>query len=334
MTNIALILFSNKEEYDKKLKFFKRAYLKIKRFFSIKFTDIPIKKVEVNTELNIYFIKVKYTLNETNEFRSFKIKRLKKAIYKCFMQNSLDKCILPVLALESLEFNDCIKNPFSGYFIYTALLVNILEIIADKKDISIKALEITIIEEENNLFRSYIKLLSPLVKFITVITNKKKYIQEEIEDIYNETGLSIRLTDDIESGLDNVDVVINLGDIENFKKGKKIRSDAIVINYGVANSEEIIFDNIVINSISIKFSSSIESILEQNAISCFTRLELASIIFCHEKEIYTNTNVNKNNVDNRIINDICSKFLKSGYKITALTGSFRGAECENLELRI
>ena len=333
MTNLGLIIFSDEKEDNKKLKILKRVYLKIKRFFSGTFISIPIKKVEVNTELNIYFIKIKYTLKEISEFKKFKINRLKKNIYKYSMENSIDKCILPTLAPTSLEFNVCIKNPFSGHFIYTALLVNILEIIADKKGVGVKEFEIGIIQGDNNkLLYSCIKLLSPLVKFITIITNKKKYVQEEIDEIYDETGLSIRLTEDIESGLDDVDVIINLGDFNIFKKDKKIKSNAIVINYGVARPEENILDNIVINSISIKFDNLIESMLDQNTISSFTRLELASIIFCHRRGFCAN--VNENNVDNRTINSIYSQFLKSGCKITGLTGNFGGTECGNLELKI
>ncbi|NLI59011.1 MAG: hypothetical protein GX387_10950 [Clostridium sp.] len=330
MTNLGLIIFSDEEENKKGLK---RIYLKIKRFFSSTFITVPIKKIQINEELNIHFIKIKYTLKEVNEFKNFKINRLKKNIYKYSVENSLNKCILPVLAPASLECGICIKNPFSGYFIYTALLFNILEIIADKKDMNIKEFEIGIIQgDDNKLLYSYVKLLSPFVKFITIITNKKKYVQEEIDEIYDETGLSIRLTEDIESGLEGVDIIINLGDFNNFKKCKKIKSHAIVINYGIFKPEEIIFNNIIINSILIKFDNSIESILDKNIISCFTRLELASIIFCHKRDFCTN--VNKNNVDNITESSIYSQFLKSGYKITALMGSFQGTECKNLELKI
>lgn len=331
MINLALILFSNERESIRRPKLLNKIYFKIRRFFSINLIDTQIKRVKVNEELNIHFIKVKYTLKEVSAFGRFKIKRLKKEIYKCFIKNSLDKCILPSLAPKSLESNICIKNPFSGRFIYTVLLVKILKKVAEKRNVSVKGLEIGIIQGNNNkLFFSYIRLLSPLVKFITIITNKKKYVQEKTEDIYDETGLAIRLTEDIESGLDDIDIVINLGDIRSFKKGKKIKSNAVVINYGNAHSEEIIFDNIVINSISIQLDNSIESILDQNIIGCFSKLELASIIFCHGKK--NCANINKNNVDNKIINDVSNQFFKSGYKITALGGSFQGEEYENLEL--
>jgi hypothetical protein len=323
MTNLGLIVFSSKEESK---------LLKIKRFFLRKFIDEPTKKIKINEELNIYIIRIKYTLEEINKFKRFKIKRFKKNIYKYSVENRLDKCILPVSAPESLEFGICIKNPFSGHFIYAALLVNILEIIAEKKGVSIKEFETGILHgDNNNLLYSYIKLLSPLVKFITIITNKKKNIQEEIDKIYYETGLSIRLTEDIESGLDGLDIIINLGDFNNFKKGKKIKSNAIVINYGTLNSDEIIFSNIVVNGISIKFDNSFESALDKNTISCFTKLELASIIFCHSED---RTNVNGNIADNSTVSSILSQFLKSGYKITSLVGSFQGTECKNLDLKI
>lgn len=332
MTDLGLIIFCSEEEDKKKLKILKKIYLKIKRFFSMSFIDIPIKKIEINEELNIHFIKIKYTLKEISKFRSLKMKRLKKSIYKCSVKNRLNQCILPVSAPAGLEFGICINNPFSGYFIYATLLINILEIIADKKGMSVKEFDIGIIQGENNkLLYSYIKLLSLLVKFITIITNKKEYVQEEIDKIYDETGLSIRLTEDIESGLEGLDVIINLGDFNNFKKGKKIKTDAIVINYGTGKSEEIISNNIVINGISVNLDNSIESILDKNIIECFTKLELASIIFCHGKD---SANVNKNNVDNSTVSSISGQFQKSGCKITALTGNFQGTEYENLELKI
>ncbi|MDQ2087703.1 hypothetical protein RBH29_14835 [Herbivorax sp. ANBcel31] len=333
MANLGLVIFCDKKEGTTKLKFLKRIILKIKDFFSKEFVCFPIKKVKVNKDLNIYFIKLKYTLDEISEFKHFKIKKFKKNIQKHLTENFLDKCIFPAFAPENLEFDSCIKNPFSGYFIYTALLVSILEIIASKKGVSVKEFDIGIIQGDNHkLFYSYIKILSPLVKFITIITNKKEYVQEKIEEVYDETGLSIRVTDDIESGLDNIDIVINLGDVGKFKKDKKIKSKAIVINYGNAKSDGTMFDNIIIDGISIQFDNSLETILNQNAIRCFTKIELASMIFCHKKSICAN--INKNNVDNKIIDDIFSHFIKSGCKITGFTGRFQGIEDKNLELRI
>ena len=73
----------------------------------------------------------------------------------------------------------------------------------------IRDLDIAILETNNRkLLHFFIRQLSPLAKFLTIITKEKESAQKDMEDIFDETGLSVRVTDDIASGLDGISILL------------------------------------------------------------------------------------------------------------------------------
>ncbi|MFZ5989861.1 MAG: hypothetical protein ACOYWZ_22420 [Bacillota bacterium] len=326
MRNIGLVLFT-KEREKHKLNFVRSCLIKIKKAFEKIFSIIfkkslhesSIRKIEIDANLNIFLMRLPYSLDELIVSRGLKLKGIQKTILRACMENGIEKCILPASIPKTINMNYCIKNPFSGNFIYTALIVYILELISDKKGISIRDLDVAIIHGRNySILHSYIEFLSPVAKFITIITNEKKSIQDRIEEIFDETGLSVRVTNDIASGMDNADVVINLGDINDFIVDKEIKSDALIINYGNLKGDKFIFNNFVINGINVCLDKRFEGIIDTDVYDYYSKIELAEIIL--SKKLNIDANIIDNNSDYSIMQKLSKQFVEDGYRITEYIG--------------
>jgi len=104
-----------------------------------------------------------------------------------------------------------LKILFFGRFLYKALLVNILKLISEKKGKDIRELDVAIIHGNDYTFlHSYIKILSSILKFLTIITHEKESIENMTDNIFEETGLAVRVTDNLAGGMKDAEAVINL----------------------------------------------------------------------------------------------------------------------------
>jgi hypothetical protein len=160
----------------------------------------------------------------------------------------------------------------------------------------------------------FIKQLSPLAKFLTIITKEKELIQKEIEDVFDDTGLSVRVTDDIASGLDGINVFINIGNLGEFTSRKKIICNAVVINYGDMKSDQVKFTGEVINRINVGLPAGVEGLIDEEFLNYFSRIEIAEIIFVNKLNI--RTNIFKNFADYNNMKGISEQFEEEGYIIS------------------
>ncbi len=209
MRNIGVITYLE-ERGDKKSNKILKLVSGFGKSFNRNLYRDAFEEVRIDEELSIYLISIPYTLNEIINFKYLGVKKISSAILKICRQNNIEKCYLPQNTPDNLYLKDCIRNPFSGDFIYTALLVDILKEITERKRRDIRNLDMVVVHGDSfNMLYYFIELLSPLVKFITIITSEKDAIEKKTEDILEETGLSIRITSDLKSGLRNADIIIN-----------------------------------------------------------------------------------------------------------------------------
>ncbi len=321
MNNVGLIVFDNIENSDKKdilnifTKLKKLICMKIKRLFSTKLPEHSIKKITVDQDLNLFFIKLPYSLDELRKLRRFSVWRLQKAVLKACRDNSIKKCFYPSKVPDKIINDFGMKNPFSGNFIYASLLVNILKLISVKKDMDIRDLDIAILETNNRkLLHFFIRQLSPLAKFLTIITKEKESAQKDMEDIFDETGLSVRVTDDIASGLDGISILINIGNLDEFIPRKKVICNAVVINYGSLKNSQVEFTGGIIDQINVGLPASMEESVDEEFINCYTGNEIAEIIFVNK--LNGGTNVFKDFAEYNIMKGISEQFEEEGYTIS------------------
>jgi len=323
MNNVGLIVFSDNDRQENKNIFaflagiIKLFCMKTKRIFSIDLPENSVKKITVDHDLSLFFIRLPYSLDELKKLRRFTVRRIQKTVFKVCRDNSIKKCIYPQSTPDEVINGNSIKNPFSGNFIYASLLVNILRLVSIDKGMDIREFNMAILDTDNrNLLYFFIWQLSPLAKFLTIITKEKESVQKEIEDVFDETGLAVRVTDDIASGLDGIDVFINIGNLGEFTLRKKVICNAMVINYGDMNNDRIEFTGGAVNGINVGLPAKIGGLIDEEFLNYFSRNEIAEIVFVNKINI--GTNIIKDFADYNTMKGIPEQFEKEGYSISLL----------------
>ena len=312
MKNLALIYFTVSEEKKLKRVSLISILRRLKKLFSIKINPVAINKLEVDASLAIHTVKLPYTLNELKKAGKFTRNKINKCLLEICKENSIDKCIIP----RDLPFllDSCEKSDFTGKIVYSVMAVSILEHILSNKGLDIRDVDIAIIQGDNEVLPCiFIKLLSPIVKFITLVIKDKEFTEKNIEEVCDETGLSVRITKDVTSILNSSDIVINYADLKSYGIKKKVASNAIIINYGELDENELGLGNEVINGIDIGLGNKYIDYFEDSIFKSYSFSEIAEIVLINK------TNFTINNVgdltDDKIIDKLIKYFKEEGFYI-------------------
>jgi len=241
------------------------------------------KEIQVDSSFVIQGIKLPYTLEEFNKLGRAKRNRLEKIISKICSENSITKCIKPASCSCSLK--SCEKSKFDGKIVYTALAEYILNDLCEKKAFSIRDIDIAVIQGEDDLLPYLIiKLLSPVVKFITLVTGQKEVMERKIEEICDETGLSVRITDNLKDVLKNSDLIINYGNIKISGIKNSIDLNSIIINYGELEDLVPEIKKIVICGIDIGLTDKYLQAFEKEIFKFYSSTEIAEIVLTNKTD--------------------------------------------------
>jgi len=291
MKNLALIYFT--EDVDKLSKnafvgvfskFLKKLlfpgfFRKLKRVFKLK--PHLDQKFEVDGNFSIQGMRLPYTLKEFNRLGEASRKRIDKMILKVCNENSINVCILPAICNYSLK--SCVKSGFGGRFAYTALLEYILQDLCTKHGLNIREVDIAVVQGEDEVLPYIvIKLLSPVVKFVTLVTKYRELMDGKIEQICDETGLSVRITEDLEGVLKSCDFVINYGNIKLSGIKNKLKSNAIVINYGKLEDAQEELKETVIGGIDIGLGNKYFQGIDKDVFNFYSSTEIAEIVLLNK----------------------------------------------------
>ncbi len=208
----------------------------------------------------------------------------------------------------------------TGKLLFQALIVEILiKLYSNKADIS--QLDIVVIEDGNrHEVINVVRMLYPITKFITVLTQDKTWLENELEDIYIKAGLSISVMSDFEKGLKSADIIICYGDISKITTYKKLKPKAMVIHYHSNREEylsitELDVNNIMINGLDIYIPPSIIMKLGRLKPKHFNSLELAEILIKSRISLPVNTKQR-----DAALQDLAKAFNEGGYYIKQFKG--------------
>lgn len=192
---------------------------------------------------NIEMTKEEYINGVINVAKFFKSDQTKKILYDdIYIFDSQDRCYIK--EQTGLEIAD-------GVDVFIYFLPYVLKELLHLCDEKLSNSEILIISDSSNLPYKLIERLSKEIRFLTILGDKKDNVQKSIDKIYNDTGLSIFYSQNVDRILMNYNIIINFKD--NIPVNiKKLRSKTIVFDLSTEKvfSEEI--NNINKNVITIE----------------------------------------------------------------------------------
>jgi len=202
-----------------------------------------------------------------------------------------------------------------GKLLFRSLTLEIIDIICKYKKIQLLQSEITIVGNKENKYDVLAMTwkLSQLAKYITIVTSDEdtSWIESEAEEIYNNTGLAINITNNYKSTTIKSEVLINYGNVFELSEYEGLKRRTIIINnslndYSLGN-EKFRIRNPLIDKIEVDFPHGFPHELKGLAPEHFSTNQLAEIILGSKY--------------GWIENKIEQSFKKEGFRIRSLSGS-------------
>ena len=248
--------------------------------------ELKVDQIELYKNLNMYVIKLQESAHSLTEIKEKYLKDILKSISDICLKNSIKFCYIPELLPDSFINDKFIKKKYSGQYIYMSLLWNMIHILLANGKEDIENIEVAIICGENDeKLNAVINLLLSKIKYLTIVSKNDNLISENINKIYQDTGLSIRITSDEKKAFKDIDLIINLNNFFEFKSSYKLKSNAIIINFSNAAANWVSIDNIIVNKINIGLPVILKNKINQNLNNSFNSLDLSEIILSHKKDI-------------------------------------------------
>jgi hypothetical protein len=338
------LVICSEDANTEKCTFWSRGISYVFKFFynniSVKGIWKKLNEVKVYDSLKVYLLELPCTkLMKSYELAvvSKKCDVIFAAIEDIRSKKGIEMFYLSKQLLNISYFRSYYGEFSTGKLLFQALIIEILgNFYSNKADIS--KLDIVVIQGENEYeVVNLIRMLYPVTKFITVLTQDKTWFENELEDIYIKTGLSISVMSDFEKGLKNADIIICYGDINKItaytrliKRGAMILHyiyDDILYKYGsgwglnflnrerYSNITELDLDNILINDLEIHIPPSIIMKLGNLIPKHFNSLELAEILIKSQISLPVNAKQR-----DPALQDLARVFNEGGYYIKQFKG--------------
>lgn len=331
MADFTLVICSGKnEEITFFNKFIKRFFIKAYIIFKKPKPDDWIRKVLLYDNVNAYVINLPYSINELAHMGK------KQAGHLIFMASRMCKG-------EHLIFPEYLSNVFlkknltdtirEGSFILRALLVTVLDEMFQKRGIEKSSLDITIIKgKSSEEFYAAVRLLSPVVKYITALVQNKEEIEYQIDEIFEDTGLCIGITNNLRSVIKSTDVIINLSNDFDWTTKMAKNPRVIVINCAEQSLCRMPCGNVVINGIHVRLPQEITGKIGKHVCSHFSELKLSEDILIHK---LNRTHIEKADfADHIILKKTAEEFHRCGFAISGFIGRYGSIGLEDAVLNL
>jgi len=154
-----------------------------------------------NSEINIFILKVPYNWHRLDSFSRPMMKKVLNRIKEMLILNNIKYIIV---AGNKNIHTEYMKDFFSengfvitdGKILLSCLSIDILKKMLKVMDVDIRDVSVGIIDKQlTEKSKFLMNALSSYVKYITIVTQSLQKAQEYAEDIFDNTGLSIRISD-------------------------------------------------------------------------------------------------------------------------------------------
>ena len=298
---------------------------------SMKFKKIEYKYIQFDgLDLKILAAYVPFTEQQLKYLGDNDIQVLYNEIAKYFYEQNITYVILPLYIQSCKKIMDLFyaQNQFYKIdegTILTALLAETLKKICKIMGVHMAQLDLGIIDTALSEKGCYIiKMLSEDAKCITLITKEVEKAKQYTEEIYESTGLTIRISQDFEHTLKNINILFILDDFQEFIKKYSMDPFTIVFNLSSKKLLEKCISNIIIDHIILETPQSIKKSIQGSENIHIDIHELALyLILLHNKQEQDSDHI-------EIYNHIRRNFYYYGYRISGIRGCNKSIELKKL----
>jgi hypothetical protein len=213
------------------------------------------------------------------------IKKFEKFLDKFNSENNIISYVVPESLGESIKLEGRFQSEYARKLVFKSLINIVIDKAFACEGNGNQSPGVCIAQGDNEVeLYELIRFLSNTVKFFTVLTPEKNSIEKGINEIYDECGLSIAVTDDLRSALKDCSVLINLGKLNELCISKAYGKNNLVINLGTISSYKIPDSCRVINGINIGMPVHIRHMFSKAVYNSYSESQIAHILLFQRVE--------------------------------------------------
>ena len=186
-------------------------------------------------------------------------KKMINKIIKKILKNNVKNVVLSKKLQENENFINIINsnniNIFDGRWLEKYLSYEIIEYVLNKKNMKKEETELAIlINQIDDTSIENIKTFAKEFKIVNIVTNHINKFKKIEEDIYNNLGIMITITNNKKKSLKNSKIILNVDFVNEIINKYNIYDEAIIINLdGDVKINRKRFNGININNYEIQF---------------------------------------------------------------------------------
>lgn len=284
-----------------------------------------VDQIQLYENLSVLVLHLPWRMKEIENMEISRIERYLERIKAKFEIGSI---YLPEGFLGNSDIEWCKKSVISERELFRCLLPGILEDFISESRNEMSELNISIIHgDDDQGLERIIAWLSPKVKYLTVITDRKEKAQGISDEAFEEYGLCIGLTGDYKSGLRNADIVINLADLSGLNTRLRTNPKAWVFNLGPVDSARAFGESKMIKGVRIRLPQSVlqqmgKEVMKYYKMDDIVRMILTERVSPTVKSYNFNTGAEREQL-------ILSEFRKCGLSAAGHVGGHGGIHVGN-----
>ena len=191
-----------------------------------------IKKIFKKTEL------LQNTIIINQDIEKIKLRKKIKIIKKINRILEMNKCKTVLLSKDIKKDEELVNllysnniNIIDGKTIFKMKMIEVLEYILKRKNISCNDAKLAIISNTVNSFlKNNTMILAKKVKELTIATNKRKEFKK-IDEVLCDEGIIITITNNRKKGIIKSDIILNIDIPKEIINLYNIKDEAIIVNF-------------------------------------------------------------------------------------------------------
>lgn len=191
-----------------------------------------IKKIFKKTEL------LQNTIIINQDIEKIKLRKKIKIIKNINRILEMNKCKTVLLSKDIKKDEELVNllysnniNIIDGKTIFKMKMIEVLEYILKRKNISCNDAKLAIISNTVNSFlKNNTMILAKKVKELTIATNKRKEFKK-IDEVLCDEGIIITITNNRKKGIIRSDIILNIDIPKEIINLYNIKDDAIIVNF-------------------------------------------------------------------------------------------------------